>query len=238
MSRKMLPLLAVWLLSLLLSPLALAKAQPAGHVIAAGAGVKAKANSGAVRVLKRRSAVYEGDTIITGRGSAQIRFSDGGLTALRPGTTFKIVSYRWKGKQDGSEKGFFSLIKGGLRTISGAIGKKYRDNYKMKTPVATIGIRGTSYFLQWLGRRGLKGGVTKGKIYVWNKIGGRLFYSGQGFFVKSGKFKPQLFTNKKRGGNRNQGDPGFIPPAHDEKLLPPTYTKPSGGGSIGPAVTF
>ncbi|MDX1434446.1 MAG: FecR domain-containing protein, partial [Gammaproteobacteria bacterium] len=42
-------------------------------------------------------------------------------------------------------RSFFSLLKGGLRTITGAIGKLNRKAYQIRTPVATIGIRGTEY---------------------------------------------------------------------------------------------
>ncbi len=38
-----------------------------------------------------------------------------------------------------------SLLKGGLRTIMGAIGKRKPDACQMRTTVATIGIRGTHF---------------------------------------------------------------------------------------------
>ncbi|MGB5440478.1 MAG: hypothetical protein WBN90_12625, partial [Gammaproteobacteria bacterium] len=46
---------------------------------------------------------------------------------------------------DGSEKAVYNLFKGGMRAFTGAIGKKHPDAYKVKTPVATIGIRGTGH---------------------------------------------------------------------------------------------
>jgi hypothetical protein len=87
-----------------------------------------------------------GETVVVGSNAfAQIRFSDGGLVSLRSGSEFRIDDYQFKGEEDGSEKAVFSLIKGGLRTISGRIGKTNKQNYRMNTPVATIGIRGTHY---------------------------------------------------------------------------------------------
>lgn len=238
MSKKMLPWLFVWTLFLLMSATqVLAKAaQPAGQVIAAGAGVKAKATNGVVRPLKRRSKVYQGDTIITGRSSAQIRFSDGALTALRPGTKFKIVTFRWPGKQDGSEKGIFSLIKGGLSAISGAIGKKHRNNYQMRTPVATIGIRGTSYFLEYLNGI-LKGGVTEGRIYVWNGKGNALLRTGQHFYVKSGKII--ILKGKIKGVKPKPvfGEGGIVPSQSTGLEIPPSYST-DGGNRGGGGTTF
>jgi hypothetical protein len=64
---------------------------------------------------------------------------------LQPQTEFRIDDYNYNGKNDGQEKGFFSLLRGGLRTISGYIGKGNRDAYKVTTSVATIGIRGTEW---------------------------------------------------------------------------------------------
>ncbi len=117
-----------------------------GYVVLGSGQVVARDASGAERRLKRRSSVYTGDTIVAGSNAfVQIRFSDGGLVSLRSGSEFKIDDYQFKGEEDGSEKATFSLLKGGLRTISGRIGKAHKANYRMNTPVATIGIRGTHY---------------------------------------------------------------------------------------------
>lgn len=98
--------------------------------------------------LNRNDGLQSGDVIKTMQlSNAQIRMNDESLIALRPGTEFKIDEFRYDGKQDGSERGFFSLIKGGLRTVTGAVGKANRENYKVTTPSATIGIRGTHYTL-------------------------------------------------------------------------------------------
>ncbi len=44
-------------------------------------------------------------------------------------------------------RAFFKLLKGGFRAVSGLIGKVDRNDYRVSTPVATIGIRGTDYLL-------------------------------------------------------------------------------------------
>ena len=49
--------------------------------------------------------------------------------------------------QNGASRAFFSLLKGGFRSISGLIGKLNHDEYRVSTPVATIGIRGTDYLV-------------------------------------------------------------------------------------------
>ncbi len=52
-----------------------------------------------------------------------------------------------QGGQNGASRAFFSLLKGGFRSISGLIGKINHDEYQVATPVATIGIRGTDYLV-------------------------------------------------------------------------------------------
>jgi len=46
----------------------------------------------------------------------------------------------------GVQRSFLRLIKGGFRTVSGLIGKSNAEEYRVTTPVATIGIRGTDYY--------------------------------------------------------------------------------------------
>lgn len=102
--------------------------------------------AGVQRPLSKGVAIASGDTIRTGEtGRAQVRFSDGALVSLQPQTEFRIDSYQYSGNSTGEEKGFFSLLRGGMRTITGLIGRNNRDAYKVSTSVATIGIRGTAY---------------------------------------------------------------------------------------------
>jgi hypothetical protein len=124
------------------------------QILAAGAArldfasgdVSARSASGAVRALSKGSELQNGDTVLTGReGRAQMRFSDGAMVSLQPQSEFSLDDYRFAGKADGEERGFFSLLKGGLRTLTGLIGRSNRDSYKLKTSVATIGIRGTEF---------------------------------------------------------------------------------------------
>ncbi|MBK8895421.1 MAG: FecR domain-containing protein [Propionivibrio sp.] len=102
--------------------------------------------AGIARPLSKGGGIGNGDTVRTGEGGrAQIRFTDGALVSLQPQTEFRIDDYQYSGNPDGQEKGFFSLLKGGLRTVTGWIGRSKRENYKVTTSVATIGIRGTEY---------------------------------------------------------------------------------------------
>jgi len=126
---------------------AFAQAEPAGKVILA-IGDATVVRNGVERALVRDDALHSGDLLRTrAQSNLQIRMSDGSLIALRPATEFRIDEFVYQGRQDGSERGFYSLLKGGFRTVTGLIGRGNRDNYKVNTPTATVGIRGTHYTL-------------------------------------------------------------------------------------------
>jgi len=146
--------------------------------------------AGAQRPLSRGAEIGNGDTIRTGDGGrAQVRFSDGAMVSLQPQTEFRIDSYQYSGKDDGQEKGFFSLLKGGLRTITGLIGRSNRDNYRVSTSIATIGIRGTEYSAGLNGEN-LDVATGEGSVIVCNDQGCVILSSGEAGGVQ-GHGRPQ-----------------------------------------------
>lgn len=96
------------------------------------------------RLLKRRSPVFPGDTLETGDDSvSQIRFIDNAVISLRPNTSLRIDEYAMSDNADKTnESSVISLLKGGFRTITGAINK---NNYTVNSEIASIGVRGTTY---------------------------------------------------------------------------------------------
>lgn len=127
-------------------PAAAETPEPAGQVIVARGAVHALGPDGEARSLQRRSPFYNGEVIRTAAASGvQLRFSDGALLALRAETEFRIDDYRFQNRGGTGDHSVTTLIKGGLRTITGAIGKQDPQAYQVNTPVATIGVRGTHY---------------------------------------------------------------------------------------------
>lgn len=168
-----------------------------GNIHFATGNVSATDSNGGKRVIAKGSTVNTGDTINTGPGArAQIKFSDGSLVSLQPETQFRVDEYQYNGKTDGSEKGAFSLLKGGMRTITGLIGRFNRDNYKVSTPVATIGIRGTEYTVALdSGNENLAVNTGEGQVEVCNPAGCILLASGESGIV-SGRQEPKRSDNK------------------------------------------
>jgi hypothetical protein len=101
---------------------------------------------GSVRILSQKSEVHPGDVLTTQRDSyAQINFTDGSSMTMRPNTQLKVEQYRFVQDRPQEDSSFLRLIKGGLRTVTGLIGKRgNQDAYKIGTSTATIGIRGSS----------------------------------------------------------------------------------------------
>ena len=118
----------------------------AGYTQFVNGSVRIVSAAGEARTLQKGVAVNEGDTVISAKGaSAQIRMQDGGFVAMRPDTQLKFDSFKFSGKEDGSERSYFSLFKGGFRAVTGLIGRVNKPNYRITTSVATIGIRGTDH---------------------------------------------------------------------------------------------
>lgn len=99
------------------------------------------------RKLRRRSPVFDVDVIETGAASnTQLRMVDGGLLSLKADSALNIANYEYNpdtGQGDVSMK----LVKGGLRSITGALNKA-GTNYRLDTPVASIGVRGTHFEIE------------------------------------------------------------------------------------------
>lgn len=129
----------------MLAPHAMAAA-PAGEVAYIAGTLSAQKPDGSIKILSRKSVVEVGDVLSTEKDSyAQINFPDKSQATLRPNSRLKIEAYRFTEKEPKKDNLVFALLKGGLRTLTGLIGKRGdQDAYKLQTKTATIGIRGSS----------------------------------------------------------------------------------------------
>jgi len=141
-------------------------------------------------VLKKGDIIIIGDTIVTGdKSRVQLKMSDGARLSIRPNSRLNIENYLFTKNSSGavtSAKSSLNLIKGGFRTITGAISAgQDKSGYQVKTAVATIGIRGTDYSVLLCQSDctpleastkskiddGLYAGVSQGAIVLINNIG-------------------------------------------------------------------
>lgn len=111
----------------------------------------AKKTDGTAKILSQKSTVEQGDLLVTEKDTyARIKFVDNSEITLRPNTQFKIDGFSYAEDKPQNDSSVFSLIKGGLRAVTGALGKRSHEKVSVNTPAATIGIRGTTYVAEYI----------------------------------------------------------------------------------------
>lgn len=144
-TKAWLALLLFWMVSISWA------AQVAGTVVQLSGPLMAKKADGAVRILSMRSEVESGDTLMTEKNTyAMVKFIDNSEITLKPSTTFKVENFAYDADKPDGDKASFNLVKGGLRSVTGLLGKRNKEKFEMKTPSATIGIRGTTFIAEWV----------------------------------------------------------------------------------------
>lgn len=132
--------------SLLIGPMALAA--PAGQISESVGNVTVTSAQQSPVSVKKGAAVDSGQVVTTGaNGQAVIKFQDGQVIALKSNSVFKINSYKYDQAYPEKGESIFALLQGGARAITGLIGERNRAGWRMATPTATMGIRGTDFFI-------------------------------------------------------------------------------------------
>lgn len=99
---------------------------------------------GVPRKLREGGTVYVGEQVRAASNSeAVLKTGDAGIVAVRPGAEFVAERFAAEGKS--SDRQILRLITGSLRVITGWIGQLNRNEHRIVTPSATIGIRGTDH---------------------------------------------------------------------------------------------
>lgn len=184
-----------------------ALAAPAGTITHLSGTISAKRADGSIRLLSITSEVMEGDALTTQKDSyARIRFADGGEVVMRPETELQVTRYAYNEQKPAADNVVLGLIRGGLRAITGLIGKRNREAVQVNTSTATIGIRGTHFGALLCadncldiptvsGRtpeNGLHVDVANGAIIVTNSAGQQLINAGQFAFVRDNTTLPVI----------------------------------------------
>lgn len=164
-----------------------ALAEVAGRVTFVVGQVNAISATGEKRVIGKGELLNSGERLETGKGRLQIRFTDGSLLSLQPNTVFGLDNYTYSRNKPQDGALLFNFVRGGMRTISGAIGKVNRANYIVKTPAGTIGIRGTAYTASQEPNGKLLLTVNKGVVNIANDFGNRNIPAGQTFQMDPNK---------------------------------------------------
>jgi len=184
-----------------------ASAAPAGTVTHLSGTISAKRADGSTKLLSINSEIQEGDELSTQRDTyARIKFADGGEVVMRPETTLAVTAYAYNEKKPEADNVVLGLIRGGLRAITGLIGKRNQGAYKMQTSTATIGIRGTHFGALLCANNcmafptvhggppdnGLHVDVANGAIVLTNGAGQMTLQAGQFGFIKDNFTMPVI----------------------------------------------
>jgi len=87
-----------------------------------------------------------GDLLVTGAGGhLHVRFNDGAFLAVRPESSLLIEAYRYQDVNPDGATVKFNLIEGVARSITGRAGASAKDRFRLNTPIAAVGIRGTDF---------------------------------------------------------------------------------------------
>lgn len=148
--RKHIAINALFLLALLVTQVG-AEAAEAGVVTHLSGPLLARKADGTVKVLAQKSIVEQGDTLVSEKETyARIKFVDDSEITLRPNSQLKVERFSFDEAKPENDHAIFGLIKGGLRAITGLLGKRNKTRFGLNTPSATIGIRGTIFIAEYI----------------------------------------------------------------------------------------
>ena len=99
--------------------------------------------------VARGDAVNAGLTLATGAtGHIHVRMIDGAFISVRPQSRLRIEDYRYDAATPANNRIKLVLEQGVARSITGRAGEASKENYRLNTPLAAIGIRGTDFVVQ------------------------------------------------------------------------------------------
>ncbi|MDB5824638.1 MAG: hypothetical protein JWR21_3342 [Herminiimonas sp.] len=101
---------------------------------------------GSSKLLSVKSDIDRGALLVTEKNAfARLKFNDASEIVLRPGSELRVDEFHYEENAPAADSLAVSMLKGGMRAVSGLIGKRNKDAVKYTTPTATIGIRGTHF---------------------------------------------------------------------------------------------
>lgn len=166
-----------------------------------------KKADGTSKLLSVKSEVAAGDTLSTAEGTyARVKFVDGAEVVLRPNSQMIVTDYKFAEAEPKNDSAMLALVKGGLRAVTGLLGRRNPERVGVTTQTATIGIRGTHFGLLLCqgdcvgiptitGKppdNGLHIDVADGAIRVSNAAGMRDIGAGQFGYVASASTPPAI----------------------------------------------
>lgn len=117
-----------------------------GKVVWVQGEVEAVGQGGKSRKLSLASPLFEGDVISSGAdGKAGFVMQDNARLVLPPRSSLRVTEYRFVPARAYEGSAAIDLLKGGMRVVTGLLGRLNRESVTFRAATATIGIRGTAF---------------------------------------------------------------------------------------------
>ncbi len=116
--------------------------------------------------LKAGAQIREGDTLETASdGYVYINTRDQGFISLRPNSRLTVDLYRFDAKDPAATQIRWTLKQGVVRVVSGRAMESAKDRFRLNTPIAAIGVRGTDFSV-FAGSNVTRASISTGAIAV------------------------------------------------------------------------
>ncbi|MBU0994464.1 MAG: tandem-95 repeat protein [Proteobacteria bacterium] len=118
--------------------------KPIGNVITLEGTVSAESPDG-VRLLSTGSPLFQGDVLITDEGSrVELKFADDTQLSQGENSRISLDAYVYDANEGSNSGLLLNMVEGTFRCVTGKIVEQNPDNFILKSPLATLGIRGTT----------------------------------------------------------------------------------------------
>lgn len=150
-----------------------------GYLHDAVGSVSVAIGKDAPRPAVKNDTVASGAVIRTGNNSsAVLKFADGQVVSMQANSTLQVREYIYRPENAEGSSIVFSIFKGGMRFITGEIGQRNKQAFKLVSPNATIRIRGTEFMIA-MANKAVYSQVISGSISVANAAGTAIINAGQ-----------------------------------------------------------
>ena len=121
---------------------------------------------GSREALRRGATISVGDRVETSaNGHVHVRFIDKAAVSVRPESILEVQAYRYDAQQPQHNEVRLRVEQGTSRSISGAATDADKGRFRLNTPIAAIGVRGTDFIVQ-TDPAGVRATVSDGTIVV------------------------------------------------------------------------
>ena len=129
------------------------------------------------RALVPGQRLDSGSRVTAGSGSrVLLRFDDGQWAALHENSALHIEDYRFQPQAPAADRAIFVLLRGALRIVTGALGRRNPEAFELRAPKMIVGVRGTDFMVAVVNPTYLS--VLQGTVTATNTGGTATFRAG------------------------------------------------------------